>query len=66
MSDPIRAALDAAERETTTAGTITAFLRALPGGSQIVIPWGDDEFVVFGPEELAAAIEAAAKETPDA
>jgi hypothetical protein len=33
MPDPIRAALEAAERETTTAGKVSAFLRAMPEGA---------------------------------
>ncbi len=60
QSDPaIKAALDAAERETTTAGKIAAFLRALPmlveDHTGSTIDCGDTQ-------ELAAAVEAAAKE----
>jgi len=55
MTDTIRAALEAAEREPTTAGKIAAFLRALP----VHI---NGNVAMFTPGELAAAVDAAAKE----
>jgi hypothetical protein len=73
MTDTIRAALEAAEREPTTAGKIATFLRALHKAQPGVIATekvgaSACQYTAY-PDAvplLAAAVEAAAKEAPNA
>lgn len=61
MTDPFKAALDAAEREPTTAGKIAAFLRGLPDDeARDWINWRDGQRYSVA-LDLAAAVEKAAR-----
>ena len=61
-ADPtIRAALEAAEREPTTAGKIAAFLRALPDGEVLRLLAHETDKHRGWRDTLAAAVEEAAR-----
>jgi hypothetical protein len=69
MSDPIRAALEAAAKETTDAGKIAAFLRALPDWCLIpdvcAPPGHNFTLSVVVRNGVAAAVEEAARADQD-